>query len=218
MEKRHMAKTTAALLSFAGSGQIAKTQVYASWRGIPYVRKYTVPANPNSTEQQKTRSAFADFSNIWKNAASLLQAPWTLFAQGQQFYNRNAYIGQNVKAVRGAANLNDWIASPGAKGGVAPTSVTPAGAHGAVTCTFVVPSPPTGWSITQAVVAAILDGNPGSLTDFITFTAFDASSPYAPVLALPAAGTYQIAGWLQWMKPDGSTAYSPSLSAPFVAS
>ena len=212
-----MAKTTAALLSFAGSGQIAKTQVYSSWRGIPYARRYTVPANPNTTGQQSTRSAFSDFSNIWKNASSLLQAPWTLFATGQPFYNRNAFIGQNVKAVRAALNLNAIVWSPGAKGGVAPSAIVPAGAHAAVTVTFTNPTPPTGWVIAAAIAYAIKDGAPGSLADFLTYSAEDTVTFNAPVLALPAAGDYQIGGVLKWTKPDTTTAYSPSLNVQFTA-
>jgi len=53
-----MPKTTAPLLSFDARGQIAHTQVYSSWRGRPYVRRYSVGTNPNTSDQQLTRNAF----------------------------------------------------------------------------------------------------------------------------------------------------------------
>lgn len=46
-----MAKVTMPLMSGSASGQIAKAIVFAGWKGIQYVRKYVVPANPQSAEQ-----------------------------------------------------------------------------------------------------------------------------------------------------------------------
>src|SRR6185295_19057169 len=68
MERKNMAKLTAPLLSFEGSGQIARTQVYSTWKGIPYARRYTIPANPRSTSQVQTRSVFSWLNFIWRTA------------------------------------------------------------------------------------------------------------------------------------------------------
>lgn len=46
-----MAKVTMPLMSGSASGQIAKGIVFAGWKGIQYVRKYVIPANPMSTGQ-----------------------------------------------------------------------------------------------------------------------------------------------------------------------
>src|SRR5665648_108836 len=46
-----MAKVTGPLHSDGASGQLGKAIVFAAWKGIAYVRKYVVPANPMSAGQ-----------------------------------------------------------------------------------------------------------------------------------------------------------------------
>lgn len=51
-----MAKLNAPLFSFAASGKIANALVYFGWKGLNVVRKYVVPANPNTTAQSTHRA------------------------------------------------------------------------------------------------------------------------------------------------------------------
>jgi hypothetical protein len=60
-----MAKVTGPLFSLSASGQIAKMLVYMKWKGLDDVRKYVVPANPNSAGQQTQRSYFTLALNSW---------------------------------------------------------------------------------------------------------------------------------------------------------
>lgn len=212
-----MATNTAPLLSFGASGQIAKTQVYAKWRGIPYTRRYVVPANPNTSAQQSTRSIFTFMSNVWKNASSLYQAPWTAYSTGQPFYNRNAFIGQNVKALRAGTTLANMIFSPGAKGGVAPLSISVTGAAGALTVAFTNPTPPTGWTIAAAVAVAIKAGDPHTATTFASFAAEDDTTFDSVHITGLSAGAYEVGAWLVWTKPDGTAAYSVSINGTGTA-
>jgi len=62
-----MSKLTAPLLSFTASGQIAKTMVASTWKGIPYMRKYVVPANPNTDAQVAQRALVTSMVSAWKN-------------------------------------------------------------------------------------------------------------------------------------------------------
>jgi hypothetical protein len=213
-----MSKTTAPLLSFGAGGAIAKTQVYSSWRGISYVRKYVVPANPKSTNQEKTRSVFTYASNVWKNASSILQAPWTLFTQGQPLYNRNAFIGQNTKALRPGSTVAAFVGSPGAKGGVAPVSITATGGSGSIAVAFTLPAIPTGWTVAAGQAVAIPAGDPHTTTDFSTFAAQGTSTPFTATISGLAAGDYEVSAWLMWTKPDGSTAFSASINATATVS
>jgi len=207
-----MAKTTAPLLSFGAGGQIAKTAVYAKWRGRPYVRRHVVPANPQSTEQTKTRSLFTWLSAVWKNMGSLGIAPWNAYATGQAFLGRNAFIGQNVSAMRGEVDIQAMVFSPGAKGGLAPSSFSCAGGSGSLTGTVVTPTPPTGWTIAAAVMVAIKDQNPQSGIIYNSFSGEDTSDPFtAPTIGSVPAGNYVIGCYLRWVKPDASLAYSVSL-------
>lgn len=205
-----MAKPTAPLLSFGASGTLADTMVYSKWKGRPYVRRHVIPSNPKSTAQTLTRDIFRNLNSIWKTAGALSVAPWDRFAEGQVLTGRNAFVGQNVAALRGDSDLADMILSPGAKGGLpqANTVFTPGSAQ--VTVDVTAPTPPSGWSIQAAVAAAIVNGAPESLTNFAITEAEDVTAPYSIVLSLAASTQYAVGAWLRWQKPDGSIAYGPS--------
>ena len=209
-----MAKITGALLSLGGSGTIAKTITFSKWKGQPYARQRVIPSNPQSIAQTTTRGTFANGSNIWKNAGSLLIAPWDRFAQGQSLTGRNAFIGQFVAVLRGLANMQTMVFSPGAKGGVAPVSVAAAaGVAGSIDVTIVPPTPPTGWTVQACVAATIEDGDPELITNFITVEGEDLVGPYVINLAGLPTTLHVAGGWIRWLKPDGSIAYGPSLNS-----
>jgi len=212
-----MSKTTAPLLSFGASGAIAKTQVYASWRGIPYARRYVVPGNPNTDAQKQTRNTFGWLNQVWKLFDPSVQAPWTLFSKGRPFFNRNAFISSNLSALRGttddpAMDLSGMVVSPGANGGLAAANITTAddAAHG-LTITLTAPALPAGWSITKAHFVALKQQAAETDKFYTSHYAFDAADPYTTTFAAIGAGTYAAFGYFEYMKPDGSTAFSPSL-------
>jgi hypothetical protein len=207
-----MAKTKSALLGFGASGQIGKSQVYATWRGVPYARRHVIPANPQSTEQTKTRSVFAFLSSVWKVLPTLGQAPWTLFAQGQPLTNRNAFIGKNTKLLRAGTTLADMIMSPGAKGGLSALSLTVTPGANQLTVAFANPAAPTGWTLTAAVACAILEQDPHVDSSFVATVAEDTATHDSVILTGLQAAEYRVFGWLQWTKPDGSTAYGVSIN------
>lgn len=206
-----MAVTRAPLLSFGASGQIGKTQVYANWRGIPYARQLTKPANPKTSGQVSTRSVFSFLTQIWKLAPALAQAPWTANASGRPYTNRNKFISVNLPVLREETDLQNFIGSPGANGGLAPASIAAAFAGGDVTVTLGEPSLPVGWTITNAVAWAIVDGDPHSSVLINSAAAGDAMTPYAPVISGLAAGDYIVTAWFVYTTTDGKTAYGPSL-------
>lgn len=217
-----MAKTVAPMLSFEGSGQVAKTMVYGSWRGVKYVRRYVTPANPNSANQRQTRSVFSWLSSVWKLLDPAAQAVWTAFAKGQPLTDRNAWNKFNIPAINGDAGAPDavittLIGSPGVNGGLAPAAVvlSDGGGHSAV-ATMTAPTLPAGWSITAAHAFAIKQQDPHSGTFFTSYYGMDAAAPYAPSMALGAAMTAVVTSWFEFMKPDGSTAYGPSSTAAIV--
>lgn len=209
-----MAKVTGPLLSIGARGSIAATQVYSSWKGIDYVRQYVIPANPNTAAQQTTRGVFKEASDLWLRAPTLIRAPWDRNAVGRPYTGRNKFIGSYIGALRGDADMADLIMSPGAKGGPAALAVVATGGTLEITVDITEPALPTGWTITQAVAAVIEDGAPGSLTDLNFTVAVDVATPFSISLTgLTAATTYAAGGWIEWLKPDGSTAYSVSVVA-----
>jgi len=208
-----MAKVTAPLLSFGAGGTVAKTMVYSKWRGRPYVRRHVIPSNPNTTAQVLTRNVFAVGNSFWKLMGSIAISPWDLFATGQVLTGRNAFIGRYVSNVRGETDQVLMELSPGAKGGLIANSSVLLGVSQGVDVTVVGPTPPSGWTIVAAQAAAVLNGDPASQTDFRVFEAEDLIAPYVVQLTgLEPSVSYHVGSWLKWLKPDGSTAYGPSIT------
>lgn len=189
--------------------------VYSRWRGVPYVRRHVVPANPKTVAQQQVRKTFALLREMYKLSGPLLKAPWDAFAQGRPFTGMNKFVGENVRVLNGELLMTDFIASPGAKGGLAPLSFSADSlAVGAVTATFGLPALPTGWAMSGAVAIAFRDQAPD---DFFIGTIKEGEDVAAPMdtvtlTGLTSAEDYIVCGFLRQTKPDGSLAYSVSLS------
>lgn len=210
-----MAKLIGPLLSFGASGQIGKGMVTASWRGVKYARQYVIPANPRSTAQQANRTRFALLREMYKLAPAALRAPWDAFAKGRPFLPVNKFVGENNRMLVGASDFSTGLMSPGAKGGIPPTSMTAtAGAStGEIDIEVVVPTQlPDGWSIDSIGAAAFPEQDPVGLfvgplvadtaaspADTVTLSGFEASTPLACF------------GWVIYEKPSGELAYSVSL-------
>ena len=208
-----MAKLTAPLLSFGASGTIAKVQTYATWRGIPYARRHVIPANPRTTGQVLTRDIFSALELRWKQGGPIMRAPWDRFAVGQKFVGRNAYIGKNIGATRGDADMAAYIGSPGAKGGLAAstlvlTTVAALGIEAVVT----VPAAPTGWSVTAVQVTALVDQAPEDTVADVIEEGEDLATPFQVDFTGLTAVTYFVQAWVKWAKPDTSVAYGASIS------
>lgn len=50
-----MAKVTGPLQSFTASGKVADSIVFSNWKGTATVRRYTIPANPQTADQGDQR-------------------------------------------------------------------------------------------------------------------------------------------------------------------
>lgn len=210
-ERKRMAKLTAPLLSFEGSGQIARTQVYSSWKGIPYARRYTIPANPRSTAQVQTRSVFSWLNFVWRTAPTDFVAPWRAAVVGRPLIDRNLFIKQNLPLLRTAGSLDGMVFSPGAKGGIASTiTITPG--NDQITFAGADPAPlPAGWTIIGLVGAAIKEQDPETDTDYEVFTVTDLTTPFSVVMTgLESVTDYAAAGWWVYQRSASLTdlAYS----------
>jgi len=204
-------KIRAPLLSMGAFGQIGKAFVMAAWRGVIYARQYVTPSNPNSTAQQATRKPFRLFSDFWKYFGPVAQAPWDAFATGKKFTGRNSFIGKNVELNRGEANLNNFLGSPGARGGPAAPQISAAtgGAAGEIDVTFVYPTLPTGWSVNRILAYAFPNQAPDAL--FVGPIVEDAEDQPATEVVLAGLGSgvaCQVVGYVEYLRPDGLLAYS----------
>lgn len=207
-----MAKTTAPLLSFEAGGQIAKTQVYATWKGRPYVRRYVVPANPQTAAQTATRSVFAFLNALWKFLPAGATSAWALYADGFRITDRNAWLKANISALRLQADLDAMTISPAAKSGFMAAGMVITPGDGTLTVAVTPPDLPVGWTVTQVNVLAIPQQDPNTGDDFAVAFGFDETDPYSVALTgLVNATEYLVGAWFEYAKPDGSPAYGQSL-------
>jgi hypothetical protein len=104
-----MAKTIAPLFSLGASGQIGKTLVYMTWKGIKDVRQYVIPANPRTAGQQAQRSRFSDAVTAWHEDG--YSAPdvsaWNRYATGSKIAASGFNMFTRFK-VAGALALHTW--------------------------------------------------------------------------------------------------------------
>lgn len=79
-----MSKVTAPFMSLGAAGQFAKTLVAAKWKGIPYMRKYVVPANPQTDAQVAHRAVWTAAVAAYKNylTDSAIRTAWRKLASG----------------------------------------------------------------------------------------------------------------------------------------
>lgn len=209
-----MAKVTAPALSFGARGQIGKTMVYDVWKGRPYVRSYVIPGNPQSTEQTITRTSFSFLQAVYKLAPTLAVAPWTAYVKGKVLTERNAFTKFNLPILRPQADLADFVFSPGALGGPAPASVVTTPGNDQLSIAIAAPAViPDGWTIQAGVAACIKDQDSHTPTEYEITADEDLTSTYTIVLTGLDAVLYQVGGWLRWTRPDGLTAYSPSIAS-----
>lgn len=212
-----MSKVTAPLLSFSASGQIAKTQVYSRWKGRPYVRRYAIPSNPNTTAQQSVRNTFKWLNFVWRYYPDAAKAAWALYALSRQITDRNAFIKQNLATLEVDTDLNNMIMSPAALSGLAPLTATFTPGASKITVAMTAAPLPTGWTVTAAHALAIIQQDPHVDTDYQVFYATDAVAPYSfDITGLTTGVTYQVGAWFEYLRADGTTAYGISFQGTAI--
>jgi len=108
----------------SASGQFAKTLVAATWKGIPYMRKYVIPANPRTDAQRAHRAVWSAAVAAYKNFLTDpdVRTAWRLAA---------AHIGATMTGFNAAAQALVGVLKKDAKG-----SFATAAAEATGTCTF----------------------------------------------------------------------------------
>lgn len=97
-----MAKVKGPLFSLGARGQIAKTLVYMSWKGIDDVREYVIPANPKTDDQKEQRNFFKNAITEWHEAGftAVDVKAWDLYASAlkKAASGFNIFVSLKVKA------------------------------------------------------------------------------------------------------------------------
>lgn len=207
-----MAVLTGALMSLSASGTIADTLTYANWKGIQYVRTRVVPANPQSTAQTETRTTFRFLQDFYKFLPSVGREPWIAAVLGIPMTAQNLLLKRNITNLRTETDLALMNLSPGAAGGIPPTSIVPTPGVDTITVAVTAPTGPTGWTLTAAQGVVVKDQDPHDAIEESPRAVEDLTSAYSLVFTgLTSGALYQIGVWLKWMTPAGNTAYSVAL-------
>lgn len=196
-----MARLTAPLFSLAASGTLANAITFSRWKGIAYARTRIIPANPRSAGQLDVRGIFSTLSEMWKRMPVIARQPFLFAVRGIAMTDRNKHVQLNVPALQGDANLNHLVMSVASGAAVPPATMTPSDAGGQVlTVALTAPTPPAGHTLSNMIAAAVLDGDPSPVLIRTTFVGVDPAAPYSIDLAVGVAGTYQVAGWCDWLR------------------
>lgn len=122
-----MAKTSGPLFSLDARGQVGKAIVYSIWKGVNYVRTYTVPKTGMDAGQIAQRNLITDASQAWASGAtvggvtldSAYKLAFATAAAGQAYSGFNLYI--KVSSLKnGGGTYDGSFAAP-----TDPTDITP---------------------------------------------------------------------------------------------
>lgn len=96
-----MAILKAPLLSLGASGQLGKTIVTSTWKGIKTGREYVIPANPRTPGQLAQRALMSASVLLWKltQTTEALRTAWNLAANAnpRPLSGFNEYTSAQVK-------------------------------------------------------------------------------------------------------------------------
>lgn len=223
-----MARIRGPLLSISAQGQIGKTLVSGSWRGVPYMRQYVVPANPRTTAQTNQRDMFGSLDGMYKRMLALAQAPFDAGAKGKPLTARNLFLSANLKALKGETDMEKWVSSPGVLGGLPGESPTAAGGanSGEIDATIDIGQAPVDWENPTVTFLLIPARDPKlPMAEFVTEASeTGAGASYMPPVTishtftgLTPSASYVVSMFPVWLRSDGTTAYGPSSTLPATA-
>jgi len=205
-----MARTKSPLWGLDASGTLGGEVVYSRWKGIRYARRHVIPANPQTEGQMKTRTVFAFLSDFWSASPALVREPNAAAAEGKPLTDRNVFIGNNVRSLRGLNNLAGLVVSPGVRGGYPLLSLSAQSSDSSVDAVAAVAPLPSGWTVDWVAFVLVSDQDPHELFSCAIDAVADDSAPYSATWTDLDAGDYWVVAYPRYTRPDGRKAYGPS--------
>jgi hypothetical protein len=124
---------------------------------------------------------------------------WDAIAEGRPLTGKNAFVRENLVAIRADVDLAALQVSPGQSPLGSPTGTTFTPAAGQITVAGTAPTAPSGWTLVQAHAIAIQEADPSAgtaPTDYGSGT--DVTSPFSIVIANLLAGEYIAAIYMEY--------------------
>lgn len=200
-----MARLTAPLLSLGAAGKIGDAIVFANWKGIDYARRWVVPANPNTANQQEVRGIFSTLAEMYKRMDAHAREPWVAAVRGLPLTDRNRHVQANVAVLQGEADLDNLVMSVASGQAIVPDNVVTAdGADGTATWTADAPTPPVDYTLIDVYGVAVLDGDPSPALVRTTYWSNAGGAPWAGAIDVPVDGTYQVGIFAVWQRGSDS--------------
>lgn len=194
--------------------------MFSDWKGVKYARQRTVPANPRTLEQQKTRTVFSTLNQIWRALTGDAPAAFRTGAQGRPLTDRNYFAQLNIPLLRPATDVSTIVLSPGTGG--APALETISGTTGAnageITASATPAPAPPGWTLQRVAFYAIRNVDPHDpFTENIPVLT-DSTSPYQVTFTgLQSGQQYVIVAFPVYTDTQGRTQYGPSKNTTATA-
>lgn len=91
-----MARPRAPLLSVSASGTLADTLTYASWRGRPYIKRKSTPADPQSDAQMANRALMRYLQVLWPTISDAYKTTWDTHPDRQRLSRYHCYLQANA--------------------------------------------------------------------------------------------------------------------------
>jgi hypothetical protein len=92
-----MVKLFAPAMSLDASGTVSDAMTFSKWKGRNYLRKRSVPANPQSGLQVGVRSMFSFITKNWDARSAAEKATWESLAAARTISPFNAFLAHNLQ-------------------------------------------------------------------------------------------------------------------------
>lgn len=92
------ARVSGPLFSLSASGTVGKAFTFGTWKGIPYVREWFKPQNPNDPKQINVRTAMRIAVVQWQNLNAPAKAAYEAGAAGKGYSGFNLAIKRMMNA------------------------------------------------------------------------------------------------------------------------
>src|SRR5512137_3117845 len=97
------------------SGRIGDGFVMSSWRGIPYIRQFVVPAYRSSERLDRVRDLFARQNRRWMGLREAEREAWRLFCERRRILGQPNVIFASYSSLALDAGLPEPVHPPSSR-------------------------------------------------------------------------------------------------------
>ena len=171
-----MVKTKAPLLSLGASGKVGGVLIASNWRGRTYMKKLSIPMNPNTEPQVSVRAMMRFLTQLWAQVDPADQATWDVPATASNITPLDAFVAENLSRWGRFTPPGDYypVDDTGSVPSLALTSVVAKGRGVLITINTFSGSYPTNLALHHGLVGAF----PPAYTNAIWFKRASSASTH----------------------------------------